>query len=190
MKRIALIILSLIFVLLSSCKPRTFNPEKGLENFSVNDSESSLCCCIMPENFIDNYDYEDGDYYFSSLGFIYKENYIDRVLIYLKYDNKTYLDAKADSTEKLILSDEQIGECNGYKFFLNESPSICACDFLDGKYFPQKFLSFGYNDENNTLVFIGFYVVYPEVEADVAELVADDWPAFLEKYYGEWYFFS
>jgi hypothetical protein len=166
------------------------DPGLGLENFSATTVGSGTRSNIIPENFIENYDYEDGNYYFSEQGYIDQKKHIEKTLIYIQYDSETYLEAKAHSLENLILAEESIGEYNGYQFFINKTSVKSGLTYLDGKHFPKKFLSFAYNDEANTLVFIGFYVVYPEVEADVAELVADNWGAFLEKYYGEWYSFS
>ena len=144
MKRFISIIVASGILLLSSCASPQINPEKGLDAFHEANSEFSLCRYIMPNDFIGKFDYEDGNYYHSSHGFIYKENYIERVLIHMQYNDENYIDAKTHSLESLILSDEPIGVYNGYEFFLNKSSSNEGLNYLDGKYFPNKFLSFAY----------------------------------------------
>jgi hypothetical protein len=188
MKKVVLIILLVALILLSSCAPRTFNPEKGLENFDKNDSEFSLCQYIMPDGFIEKYDYKDGNYYSIETGSIYNGTTVDRAFIYIQYDAEIYDDAKICAIENLSLSNEAIHEYNGYYFFLNHSSSVDDIDYLDGRNFPYKFLSFAYNDSTNTLVFFGLYISSELKNQTIEE--AEDWPAFLEKYYGEWYSFS
>ena len=61
---------------------------------------------------------------------------------------------------------------------------------LNSENYPYNFLSFSYNDSLNTLVFFGMYVGHGDSLRAEIDAVADDWPAFLEKYYGEWYSFS
>ena len=161
--------------------------ERGLEAFHPNYSDFEVNRYIIPEGFIDEFEYLDGNFYHMETSILFALYACDRTLLYFEYDSETYFEAKAYAMENLILSDAPIHEYNGYSFYLNETASKDD-HFLGGHFYPHQFLSFSYNDEQNTLVFLGFLVsveLHDEVDA-----VADDWPAFLEKYYGEWYSFS
>ena len=176
-----LLILSLCCLLLSSCAKDFQNFQSGLENFHSANSDHGLCDGLIPDDFIDLFEYMDGTYYkeYTSSGLF--RDVCERSLVYFEYDDITYNNAKSYAIENLILDEKQFAEYGGYSFFTNKTREH------DTGY-PRNFKVYGYNDENNTLVFLGFYVsveLYEEVDA-----LANDWPAFLEKYYGEWYSFS
>ena len=189
MKKIVLLMLLVCCLTMSSCANFYYPDERGLESFSPNQSEFDLCHRLIPDQFIDKFDYIDGNYYNAVDSTFFTVGYREKTLVYLQYAEQNYYDAKLYAIQDLILSEEPIEEYNGYTFFLNKSLlKEFDSHHLDGSNYPHKFIMFAYNDEKMTLVFFGFYVsmeLYNEVDA-----VADDWPAFLEKYYGEWYSFS
>ena len=180
MKRKFLILL-LCCMLLSSCAKSFRNFQSGLENFHPANSDHGLCNGLMPDDFIDSFEYLDGNYYkeYNSSGLF--RNVCERSLVYFEYDDTVYNDAKSYVTENLILGETTFATHGGYSFFINKTR-----EYDTG--YPRNFNMYGYNDEKNTLVFLGFYVSV-ELYEEVDELSAD-WPAFLEKYYGEWYSFS
>lgn len=207
MKR-TFIFLLLCCIMMSSCQSKDTNElkgERGIENYSEHNQGSSndITCFLLPDEmfftskkepdgaFLNKFAYREGNFFWLTTGSVLNNTEMDRSLIFLKYEENVYWEAKAYAFDNLILSEEPICEENGYKHFLNKTPSILRDDslhHLSGKNFPHDFLTFSYNDEQMILVFLGFSVCskhYGEVES-----VADDWPAFLEKYYGEWYSFS
>ena len=183
MKKVFLMIM--LTALLCSCSYHY--TDRGLENFSVNDSSVGLCRGLLPDDFMDEFSYANGDYFYSAN----EESAIsfceEKVLIYLQYDNIVYQNAKKHAMDNLMLS-ESVAIYNGYFFYNNDTPASLGNDHLDSKNYPYEFVRFAYNDNNNTLIFMGFSVT-ADLQSEVDE-VADDWGAFLEKYYGEWYSFS
>ena len=177
MRKIAVIILSLCF-LLTSCS-RTIEI-RGLEKFDKANSTHSLCQNLLPDDMINKFSYQSGDYFYlevapEGFGSIY-----DKALLYLTYDKTIYPAAKQYAMEQLDLSEEIVEEYNCFVFYDNQNPYVDIS--------PYEFNRFAYNDETNTLLFIGFYAsmeFHDEVDA-----YANDWGAFLENYYGEFYDFS
>ena len=185
MKQTLALILIFSCLLFSSCKLDWLNSDfsnsekRSLDEFDPSISELSTCSHLIPEGFIEKFSYMNGCFFYKYDGGILF-NICDRSFIYIEYDDETYLDAKNYVMENLNLSNDITAEYNEYYFYINEND---VCDR-----YPYWFSQFAYNDEKNVLVFFGFYVSV-ELEDEVDE-VADDWPAFLEKYYGEWYSFS
>ena len=177
MKKVYLAIV-ILCVFLTSCV-KSYDAERGIENFKRTDADLGLCWNLIPENFIEQYPYVEGNYFIDN-GVYKVVGGWEKVLLYIQYDSDTYVEAKAYAMEHLNLLDDSVIEYNSYFFYQNQSNECNR--------YPYDFNQFVFNDEKHTLVFIGFCVsveLHDEVDA-----VADDWPAFLEKYYGEWYSFS
>ena len=126
-----------------------------------------------------NFEYINADYHW-----ICDEPFIgyrvcERAIFYFQYDENVYEEAKRYTLENMMLSDTVTEVYGNYIFY----------DNLKGNDdFPNKFWRVAYNDNNHTLVFVAFYV---SVELyDEAKLAEEDWGAFLEKYYSEWYSFE
>ena len=178
MKRISLLLALILMMCFASCtpKPRTIC---GLGNFSRNTSSLGVTDLFPEEYNIEAYPYLEGNYYFYTSDS--SVNCCEKSLMYLRYNDENYALAKQYAFENLSLSKEIEKEHNGYQFHHN---------FSSGDTDPNSyhFIYFACNDANNTLLFIGFYVtveLYDEVDA-----YANDWGAFLENYYGEFYDFS
>lgn len=176
---------------------------RGLDNFEQGLSSNRTTYTLIPERvFIDNDDYDyapifpydNGDFFY-----FFSENYneekkrtevFDKTLLYLQYDKEFYQIAKECLMERALrLSEEPVEVYNDYIFYDNNSPtnfSLRGSPPLNNDYAPYEFVRFAYNDSNRTIVCIGFYTRNVE---EVAE-VADDWGAFLERYFGEWYSFE
>lgn len=181
MKKLLSFLLIVICILTFFTSCGYSNYIEGIENFSTLDSDVSLCGELIPTDFIEKFEYTDGNYHFST-----SEKYplmyaCDRAIIYFQYDPENYPEAKEYALVELKVGENEFAEHNGYHFHMNESK-------FDATRFPHMFNCVAYNDANCTLVFIGFGVsVELHEEADIA---ITDWGAFLEKYFGEFYSFE
>ena len=203
-KLISIAIIFSCFFTLQSCNGNLLgvdnNREVGLENFDVNASDFEVTYYVLPDlefmvnddepdgSFIKEFDYVEGNYWRRVYGGILAPDYQEYLLVYIKYDAENYIDAKTYAIENSIFSEEQIFEYNGYVFYFNDTPTK-KDHFLNSNNYPYSFLVFSYNDDLNTLVFFGMYASGKSVKSEI-DIVSNDWPAFLEKYYGEWYSFS
>ena len=201
---ISVIMIFTCFLTLQSCNSNMMgvnnSKEIGLEDFNADKSDFEVTYYVLPDhefmvngedpdgNFIKEFDYVKGNYWRRVYGGILASNYQENLLIYMQYDVDTYIGAKTYAIENLILSEEPIYEYNGYVFYFNDTATKNK-HFLNSNNHPYSFLAFSYNDDLNMLVFFGMYASGKSVESEI-DAVADDWPAFLEKYYGEWYSFS
>ena len=186
MKKLTFLCFTIIIcVFLCSCG--TSIEKHGLENFGIADSSESLCSKIIPEDFINMFEYENGDYYYS-----FRETFVayescDKAILYFQYDTETYVNAKAYAMENLSLSHELVAKYNNYYFYDNYNVISAELEIESNNY-PYYFVRFAYNDEKQILVFIGFSVsmeLYDEVDE-----VSDDFGQLLERYFGEYYSFE
>ena len=154
----------------------------GIENFSTADSSMSLCRKLIPEGFIDEFDYIEADYHYrlteKSMG--YKS--CETIIMYFEYSDEVYEKAKSYVWENMLLSNKVVASYKNYHFWDNYTNGTGGHDF------PYRFSRVAYNDERKTLVFIAFDVSV-ELFSEAA-LAEEDYGAFLEKYYGEWYSFD
>lgn len=180
--RIRKAVLALILIVILSLTSCGSMQKQGLDKFSHNDSNMSLTLNLIPENFIDDFEYVNGDYYYDDHAPIPFYKVTERVFLFLKYEESIYNEAKSYAMEKLSLS-ETATECyNEYIFFENYS------EFQNLNDYPYTFIRFAYNDTKHTLIFLAF-----DVSAELHDEVdqySNDWGAFLDRYYGEWYDFS
>ena len=167
-----------VLMLLCSCGRHT--QKTGIDYWRTNgDGISSYSITkpkyLLDESFLDKYPYMDGDfnYEFENPGlFSYDLEY---ALMWLSYDEDTYEMIKQDDmdSESVVLHDGQ--KILGFTFYLRHDWN-----------FPKRFTAIGYNDEKNTLVFLGFYCS-SEYDKEKAMLAETDMEEFLEYYYGKWY---
>jgi hypothetical protein len=160
----------------------------GIENFSKGDSSVSLCQNLIPDDFIDKFEYIEADYHwFSTEKFIAIEAR-ETVIMYFRYLDETYEEAKKYVLDNMLLSNDSTEIYGNYNFLDNFGNGNLIEDGIGTFKFPYNFSRVAYNDNNNTLIFMAFAV---SVELyDEAELASEDWGAFLKKYYGEWYSFE
>jgi len=178
MKKLVISMVLLCALLFVSCGSQY--EKRGLENFSIYESTYSLCRVLIPEGFIEKYKYQAGDYFFKYSEELPFLNTCEKVLVYLQYDEGVYLEAKTYAMEQLDLSDEVTAEYNRYYFYDNME--------YDDQGDPHSFVRMAYNDYNQTLVFIGFFVgnkFYQDVDQ-----YKDDWGGFLKHYFGDYYSFD
>ncbi len=183
MKKTYLLIIAILILsssVFSSCglfKKEEIIVKDGIETFAKETSSVSLNQWILPSvEFIDEFVYIDMDYHYKSVytGLFYTDG-AERSIIYAKYDEAIYSQAKQYCFDEMELSNENIIEYNGYRFIQN----IKAL-----KDFPSWFNMFAYNDDLNSLVFLGYYTT------DDAEEITYNWGEFLIEQFGEWYSFE
>jgi len=188
MKKTNLLIITILILsssVFSSCVLFKENilVDDGIENFSVGTSSISLNQCILPsEEFINEFESINIDYHYKAIfETMLSPDGIERSIVYATYEKDVYLQAKQHCLNEMELSNENIIEYNGYTFMHNT-----AIDFLTK--FPHAFNMFVYNDDLNTLVFLGCY--FKDYTTDNAEEITNNWGEFLKEQFGEWYSFE
>ena len=189
---LGIIVLFVLFVLLfSSCFSQSLEQQpiiEGLDNWDSNLSSVSITSSLFLEReFLTDYPYKSGNFYFHYYGSLFSYN-VDKSFVWLSYDQpEVYLNAKEsrfESRRSDILDYSLDGtEAFGFTFYL-------TYDFQDeGKScFPRWFTAFGFNDETQTLVFIGIYFSYTlEEDKQYVEHFETNFSAFLTHYYGDWF---
>lgn len=154
---------------------------------------------FLEKDFLTRYPYQDGDFrryckkkfFFSLWGGIPHFGVgptAERSFVWLTYDDaETYRDAKQSrfgQRQRQEVSDSSLDGtvAFGYTFYINN-------DFFAnplGSQYPYHFTAFGYNDDTQTLVFLGFLGSGKKQTAYV-DLAKTDFSAFLSHYYGDWY---
>ena len=156
-------------------------PKRSLDDFSTNISSKGLSSNMIPEGFIDRFAYSEGYFYYYFSGDLDPDSR-EILFVFFQYDDATYQLAKEYVIEQMPLSDNVVETYNNYCFY----------DVLgDDRYlirYPDCFVRFCYNDTNNTLIFLALDA-YGEYRETTNEL-ADNWGAFLDEFYGQWYDFS
>ena len=183
-----LLMVALFLFVFSSC---TFShvQEHGLENFNINDSELGLCAFLFPENFLEKFDYIDSDYFYDDFLKLYffDDEHIDKVLVYGVYNEKTYFEAKKYLQSNLSLINEPIGVAGNYIFYKNTEINV---HYDKAIYDKHHFTAVAFNDTNNTIAFIGLYIAPRHYDYTEYDALYDNWPEFIEYYYGEFYDFN
>ena len=204
MKKITCFILIVVFVCVSftSCRKyektgensyiaETWDSQsiRGIENIDKSADSFDLCVKLLPSDFLEKYGYIDGDYYFySRLALIYKpQKDVTKALLYLVYDDETYLKAKKDVLS-WDLDFENTHQICGYVFHQNLKMfnSRIETGFYESsakpsEVLPRDYTMIGYNDDKKTIVFFG--------KIDENEMT-NSFENHIREYYGEWYKFS
>lgn len=188
-KTIAFVILLVLLFTLCSCETYAYDGIEKIESLK-NQTEYELNFYLLPsDDFLERFKYVDADYKYRAE---YKTHIspggIDRSFLFVEYEPEMYVQAKDFCLQKMMLSDTNILEYNGYTFI--ENYELEAKEHPDYKmhYFPHWFNMFAYNDANHRLVFIGLYTV--EHNADDHQEVCDNWGNFVEYYFGDIYDWS
>ncbi len=171
-----LICLSIAIFCSGGCGGRVVE-KPGFSNFNVNDSMFGICggSLRLGKTVQETYEYIEGDYYFSSyqfLPFAIQES----SLIYLVYTDAIYEEAKQFVIDHFEMSsDLHTFTYNDYTFY-----TVIVWEF------PLHHTLLAYNDEKNTLVFMGFYISSPLSNRDqeiLQMLVDGDIEPFLKEYF-------
>ena len=195
MKRKAVIVfLILILVLfsLSSCSERIV--EQGFDNWYEGLSSIYITSSVLLKpQFLTDYPYIDGDFRYERYHPVFFSNGIEKSFIWLTYDDinvyqnakQSRLDQEIDVIDNSLNGTEAFGFIFSimYDFSYENDPSERTTKF------PNWFTAFGFNDETQTLVFLGFCcsIECQKKEKPYIDLVKTDFSAYLTHYYGDWF---
>ncbi len=181
MKKLSLIVLFILTLsLLCSCGLGIFDYScEGIENFHPHLSDVCVCDVLIPENFLESYEYEDGNFFYECKD-NYGSNMIDRALMYLTYNDTEYALAKEYVQSQLKLRDT--GEVlNDYIIYVN---TMYSYDYRTDHSYAFDYNMVALNDNNNTIVFFGVYSFVGK------ELLDESLTDHILEFYGHWYNFS
>ena len=192
-KKFTMLIFSVLLIFsLTSCSWDQVNLH-GIDKYSREDSMVSTTTYLLPfekrtdqpEIFFNKYQYIAGDYYYLDSG-IFSKRFLDRALVYLTYDKETYEEVKSFSLNMYPLSVKNRFTYNGYEFIETLAlPKVYGNlnENNENRMFPQHLNLVSYNDEKNTMVYIGFYFGNGKTERDKEILSFSDVGAFLKEYF-------
>ncbi|MBQ5761553.1 MAG: hypothetical protein IIW02_01905 [Clostridia bacterium] len=158
----------------------------GFSSASVDDPKR-----LLPSvSFLQDYEYINGEYFMHDDD-PFKEGCVEEIFptksfICLKYSENIYYNAKEFMLEKIKPYNDKFYEYNNYIFYENSNPHS---DNMFSK-FPTKFMMACYNDENHTLIFIGFSYSPSYLDKKYLDDIEKNWISFIDTYYGELYDFS
>ena len=199
MKKILIITLMILTLFaLTSCYPddeyrdsleeyieRKNNSKNSPEGAGFHDAEIDMIDCFLPsKTFFEDFKYVDGGYrYYQYFRLFGERPKPDIVLLYLRYDESIYADAKVAMLEGIPKHGEELYIYNNYTFYRNANYVAYKKDFAS--LFPSRFTMAGYNDTNRTLIFIGMFGGPREYDN-----LSENWVSFIDTYYSEYYDFS
>lgn len=203
MKKItySILLILIIFGLTSCCQDLEKNSlDEYISCISKNKCGFSSKSIDYPDyflpssSFLDDYNYLEGNYYWRQddplRGLFTTKVQPEIVLLYVKYDENTYHNAKEFMLEKIKPYNNKFYIYNNYVFYENSNRIK-----LEGtRSFPKDFTMACYNDENYTLVFIGLYsgtLAGPScLNKKYLNDIENNWNSFIDTYYGKYYDFS
>ncbi|MBR3623879.1 MAG: hypothetical protein IKN43_11115 [Selenomonadaceae bacterium] len=144
---------------------------------------------FLEKDFLTDYPYKDGSFNYDLYHPSLFSKVVERSFIWLSYDDEeTYQHAKQSRFDNRIDTIESFDgtEAFGFSFFMNYYSYDDSEKPNKEDLFSIQFTAFGFNDETQTLVFIGFGCDQPQKEPK-NELAKTDFPAFLTHYYSEWF---
>lgn len=142
---------------------------------------------LPSSTFIEDFEYIEGEYYFYEEDPIRpeKENPCITLLI-LRYSANEYSNAKNYMIENIQNYNDIVYEYENYNFYENSN----FVNLKGIRNFPKHFTMACYNDENHTLIFLGFYGSYPGTDEIYKNDIENSWISFIDQYYSEYYNFS
>ena len=145
-------------------------------------------------SFFDDYEYIDGSYFYHDDSFfksLSNNKTAEIAIVSIKYNENFYLDAKEEMLEKIQPYNNKFYEYGDYYFYENSNYFELS---VSERNFPRHFTMACFNDENNVLIFIGFYS-YLNFSSSIFEEkyinnFDENFTSFIDQYYGEYYDFS
>ena len=155
------------------------------EGSGFHDAEIDMIDYFLPsKTFFEDFKYVDGGYrYYQYFRLFGERPKPDIVLLYLRYDESIYADAKVAMIEGIPKHGEELYIYNNYTFYRNANFVALTKD--SASEFPYYFTMAGYNDTNRTLIFIGMLGGPGEYDN-----LSENWGSFIDTYYSEYYDFS
>ena len=150
---------------------------------------------LLPSiSFFQEYNYIDGSFYWREddplRGTFTTDVRPEIALLYLKYEEDIYYEAKQEMLEKIKPYNDKFYLYNNYVFYENSN----YIDVFGANSFPKSFTMACYNDENQTLIFIGLdsgTVAGPScLEEKYLEDIESNWEDFIRQYFGQHYDFD
>lgn len=166
-----MLIISIVLLSFSSCFAYEL---RGIEEYRKENSSVGISDFLIPSyEFLSDFDYLEGDYYYVYSGNKY---YQESELMYLIYNDETYNLAKNCVLNGVNINQKVSFACGDYVFYENLHKRSS---------FPYHFNMVSINDESNTIVFMGFYINKPAVDNSEEKnyLASEDFEAFLKRYY-------
>ena len=140
MRKVPSVLMCVILLIqLSSCSDYIYYTKSGIENFNYNDSNAALTQSLMPQGFLELYDYVDGDYEYGELSTLWAR---EIAIVSVVYDADVYMQAKQYILEHMDVADES-ETYSGYTFTKSAAPNESIHIFV------------GYCDHARILVFLG-----------------------------------
>ena len=138
---------------------------------------------FLKKDFLTEFPYADGDYHYDSYESLLLNGFRDRSFVWLTYsDPDVYAAAKASRFDPSRFY-------SWLKLYPFEDPDVYGFTFYyvaENERFPMVTAMFGFNDETQTLVFVGFWgdgkKEIPYIEAGIT-----DFAGYLDHYFGEWF---
>ena len=159
---------------------------EGLENCNTMYEDFGLDKLLHDRSFLDKYSYTDGNFYYYG-GFLATS----RSLLYLKYNDETYLSAKEELVANSVCSDFSFNY-NGFIFkrSLFVEPDSPYKETVKFEGLDNFFHMIAFNDEKRTIVSIG-YCTSDKEALHGRDIKTDlDFAKFIETYYLEFYDFK
>ena len=149
-KTICILMLLSMIIVFSSCTDR--DRIEGLENFSSYESSFETTKYLFPcEDFIDRFEYIDGDYYYDYWSNISYSR--DKSFAYFVYTPEVYQEAMDFTLDHMSFLDENTYEFNGYTFVQRDVTELVARP----RNFPEWFWMMFYSEERGVIGFFGYY---------------------------------
>lgn len=158
----------------------------GIENYSPADSTLSLSLYLYPnEDFPEQFDYVAGDYQYYFNGKL--SGGYATAFSFLTYSPEQYAAAKEYCLQEFSLTDEHQYRVGNYTFVehlcytsKNETGNyVVSCQY------PAIFNMFAFSDEDNTLLFLGYFNA--DSDAPSSQLALSDFAAFFQEHFGQYY---
>ncbi len=182
--------------LLSSCRSSCY------EDFYYNSLEEYKDEILKQDNGFSVYELDHPDHFLPSRTFINDYPYLEGVyclyeedpikpewtypstsLLCLKYTEEVYIQAKQKMLDSIPMCGEDLYLYDDFVFYRN-------ANFHELTKFPIWFTMAGYNDEENTLCFIGFCNPEGLPKKYDKDRIKENWVHFIDDFYGKYYDFS
>ena len=184
-KVLALVLVACMLFSLVSCNLLLSGLEfetSGIENFRPATSTVGTTTCIIPEKFLDDFKYENAQYYYNDECPAF-DFHIDRGIIICEYDDEVYTEAKNYCLDNMELFHDTAIEYNGYTFIEN-------VEVFEHEDCPNNFNMFVYNDDRQCLIFLGFYFFNINDKYTPHEYAPDDFIEILETYFTDYGYYD
>ena len=187
-KLLSLLVLIIILCCLISCNIEfSSNKLSGIDSYNVANSSVSICYELLPsDDFLELFSYIDGDYYYVNNAVNFFSTGDEQAIMYLIYEEDIYESAKEFTFQNMYFLENHKYSYNGDEFMVNVCRKMDGRDpnIVNGELDPYWFNMIAFNDEKNTIVFLGFYMPKNLATPEIEQLLTfEDMGAFLKEYF-------